>query len=259
VVICSGATIPRDLPIPGRELDGIHFAMDFLTRQNLSNAGDDPATMGLAPILAAGKHVVVIGGGDTGSDCIGTSIRQKAKSVTNFELFPRPPANRSDHQPWPFWPVKLRTSSSHEEGCERQWGILTKKFVGEGNRVVKLITVDVEFVTNSQGRTQMREVPETRREWPADLVLLALGFSGPDPNTIVKSLGLALDERGNIQTGKNYMTGIPGVFAAGDAHRGQSLIVWAISEGREAARNVDAYLMGTSVLPVKGGGDLPKI
>jgi glutamate synthase (NADPH/NADH) small chain len=259
VVICSGARIPRDLPIPGRELDGIHFAMDFLTRQNLSNAGNDPVTMGLAPILAKGKHVVVIGGGDTGSDCIGTSIRQKAKSVTNFELFPRPPANRPDHQPWPFWPVKLRTSSSHEEGCERQWGILTKKFVGEGNRVVKLITVDVEFVTNSQGRTQMREVPETRREWPADLVLLALGFSGPDPNTIVKSLGLALDERGNIQTGKNYMTGIPGVFAAGDAHRGQSLIVWAISEGREAARNVDAYLMGTSVLPVKGGGDLPKI
>jgi len=259
VVICSGATIPRDLPIPGRELDGIHFAMDFLTRQNRAAAGDDPAAMGLTPILAAGKHVVVIGGGDTGSDCIGTSIRQKAKSVTNFELFPKPPANRPDHQPWPFWPVKLRTSSSHEEGCERQWGILTKEFVGEGNRVVKLITVDVEFVTNSQGRTQMREVPDTRRKWPADLVLLALGFNGPEPNTIVKSLGLELDERGNIPTGKDYMTGIPGIFAAGDAHRGQSLVVWAISEGREAARNVDVYLMGTSVLPAKGGVDLPRV
>jgi len=259
VVICSGATIPRDLTVPGRELDGIHFAMDFLTRQNRATAGDDPAAMGLAPISAAGKHVVVIGGGDTGSDCIGTSIRQKAKSVTNFELFPKPPANRPDHQPWPFWPVKLRTSSSHEEGCERQWGILTKEFVGQANRVVKLITVDVEFVINSQGRTQMREVPETRREWPADLVLLALGFSGPEPNNVVKSLGLALDERGTIQTNDTYMTNKPGIFAAGDAHRGQSLIVWAISEGREAARCVDAYLMGASALPAKGGGDLPRV
>ena len=259
LVICTGATVPRDLPVPGRELDGVHFAMDFLTRQNRSMAGDDPDAPGLAPISAAGKHVVVIGGGDTGSDCIGTSIRQQAKSVTNFELFPKPAGERPANQPWPFWPVKLRTSSSHEEGCERQWGILTKAFVGKAGRVVRLKTVDVEFVTSGQGRTEMREVPDSEREWPADLVLLAMGFSGPEPHSVVKSYGLALDARGNIQTDGNYMSSVPGVFAAGDANRGQSLIVWAISEGREAARSVDAWLMGTSALPAKGGEDLPRV
>jgi len=259
LVICTGATVPRDLPVPGRDLDGVHFAMDFLTRQNRATAGDDPAAPGLKPISAAGRHVVVIGGGDTGSDCIGTSIRQRAKSVTNFELFPKPAGERPPTQPWPFWPVKLRTSSSHEEGCERQWGILTKAFVGEAGRVVKLKTVDVEFVTSGQGRTEMREVPDSGREWPADLVLLAMGFSGPEPDSVVKSYGLALDARGNIRTDENYMSSVPGVFAAGDANRGQSLIVWAISEGREAARSVDAYLMGTSALPAKGGVDLPRV
>ena len=258
-VICTGATIPRDLPIPGRELDGIHFAMDFLIRQNRLTAGDELKTLGLDPIDACDKHVIVIGGGDTGSDCIGTSIRQQAKSVTNFELFPKPAEGRPDNQPWPFWPVRLRTSSSHEEGCERRWGIQTKAFIGDGNRVVKLTTVDVEFVTSGQGHTEIREIEGTRREWPADLVLLALGFTGPETNTVVGSCGLELDGRGNIQTDKYHMTAKPGVFAAGDSHRGQSLIVWAISEGREAARCVDIYLMGTSELPTKGGGDLPRI
>ena len=155
--------------------------------------------------------------------------------------------------------MKLRTSSSHEEGCERQWGILTKEFIGAGDRVVKLITVDVEFVTNGQGHTEMREISDSVREWPAELVLLALGFSGPEPNSIVRSYGLKLDKRGNIRTDRNYRSNVPGVFAAGDANRGQSLIVWAISEGREAARCVDKYLMGTSMLPTKGGMDLPRI
>ncbi len=256
LVICTGATIPRDLAIPGRDLKGVHFAVDFLIRQNKSSAGDNPASIGLSPISAEGKHVIVIGGGDTGSDCIGTSIRQKAKSVTNFELFPKPAEDRPDDQPWPFWPVKLRTSSSHEEGCERQWAILTKEFIGAGDRVVKLITVDVEFVTNGQEHTRMREVPDSVREWPAELVLLAMGFIGPEPDSIVSSRGLKLDERGNIQTDRNYRSNVPGIFAAGDANRGQSLIVWAISEGREAARCVDTYLMGTSMLPAKGGMDL---
>lgn len=258
-VICTGATIPRDLPIPGRNLNGVHFAMDFLTRQNRWTAADDPAAMDLSLISAAGKHVIVIGVGDTGSDCIGTSIRQKAESVTNFELFPKPAEDRTDDQPWPFWPVKLRTSSSHEEGCRRQWGLLTKAFIGAGDRVVKLTTVDVEFVTNGQGHTEMREVADSVRKWPADLVLLAMGFTGPEPDTIVGDCGLKLDEHGNIQTDGNYMSSVPRVFAAGDANRGQSLIVWAISEGREAAHRVDAYLMGSSVLPAKGGVDLPKI
>jgi len=259
VVICTGATIPRDLPIPGRNLNGVHFAMDFLTHQNRLTAGNEPTALDHPMISAKDKHVIVIGGGDTGSDCIGTSIRQQAKTVTNFELFPKPAADRTDDQPWPFWPVKLRTSSSHEEGCERQWGILTKEFIGDGDRVVKLTTVDVEFVTDGQGRTEMREVDESLRQWPADLVLLAMGFTGPEPNAVVADCGLKLDDRGNIQTDRNYMSNVPGIFAAGDANRGQSLIVWAISEGREAARCVDTYLTGTTALPSKGGVDLPRI
>ena len=258
-VICTGATIPRDLPIPGRNLKGIHFAMDFLSRQNRLIAGDCPARLHGDLISAADKHVVVIGGGDTGSDCIGTCIRQKAKSVTNFELFPKPPENRPDSHPWPFWPVKMRTSTSHEEGCHRHWGILTKTFIGKADKIVKLKTVDVEFVIDGRGRAEMREIADSEREWPADLVLLALGFTGPESNTLVSHCGLELDERGNIQTGDNYMTNKAGIFAAGDARRGQSLIVWAISEGREAARCVDDYLMGNSALPAKGGGDLPRI
>jgi glutamate synthase (NADPH/NADH) small chain len=182
-----------------------------------------------------------------------------ARSVTNFELFPKPAEDRPENQPWPFWPVRLRTSSSHEEGCERQWGIQTTGFIGSEGRVVRLKTVDVEFVTSGQGRTEMREIENSEREWPADLVLLALGFTGPESNAVVGGLGLELNDRGNIQTDANHMTAKPGIFAAGDNHRGQSLIVWAISEGREAARCVDLYLMGASDLPTKGRGDLPRI
>jgi len=258
-VICTGATIPRDLPIPGRNLKGIHFAMDFLSRQNRLIAGLRPGRLDGDLISAADKHVVVIGGGDTGSDCIGTCIRQKAKTVTNFELFPKPPENRPDSHPWPFWPVKMRTSTSHEEGCDRNWGISTKAFIGRADKIVKLKTVDVEFVIDGRGRTEMREIAGSNREWPADLVLLALGFTGPESDTLVRGCGLKLDDRGKIQTDNNYMTSKKGIFAAGDAHRGQSLIVWAISEGREAARCVDAYLMGHSALPAKGSGDLPRI
>ena len=259
MVICTGATIPRDLPIAGRDLKGIHFAMDFLTRQNRESAGDRLNGLGLEPISARDKNVVVIGGGDTGSDCIGTSNRQGAKSIINFELFPKPPEIRPEQQPWPFWPMRLRTSSSHEEGCERQWGILTKEFIGDKGSVTKLLTVDVEFVTSGEGRTEMREIADSQREWPAELVLLALGFSGPEPDTVVTQFGLKLDKHGNIETASDYMTSVSGVFSAGDARRGQSLIVWAISEGREAARNVDIYLTGRSYLPAKGGGDLPRI
>ena len=258
VVICTGATIPRDLSIPGRDLEGIHFAMEYLTCQNRLTAQDGLADTSRREISASGKNVIVIGGGDTGSDCIGTSIRQQAESVTNFELFPRPPEDRPMNQPWPFWPTKLRTSTSHEEGCEREWGILTKEFSGSNGRVEKLITIDVEFVITARGHTEMREVADSAREWPADLVLLAMGFAGPELDNVVGACGLGLDERGNIETDDNYMSSVPGVFAAGDANRGQSLIVWAISEGREAARCVDAYLTGNSDLPAKGGADLPR-
>ncbi|KPJ78173.1 MAG: glutamate synthase [Deltaproteobacteria bacterium SG8_13] len=259
VVLCIGATVPRDLQIPGRDLDGIHFAMDYLVPQNRQTAGsgldDEPYTF----ISAAGKNVVVIGGGDTGSDCIGTCNRQKARSVVNFELMAKPPEQRPEDQPWPFWPMRLRTSASHEEGAQRCWGILTKKFVGGRGKLKSVHTVDVVMVDNGQDGLRLQEVEGSLREWPADLVLLALGFTGPEPDSIVTALGLFLDERGNIATDENYMTTAKGVFAAGDARRGQSLIVWAISEGREAARCVDVYLSGESLLPTKGGGDLPRI
>ena len=259
VVLCIGATVPRDLRIPGRELDGIHFAMDFLVPQNRQTAGNRPDDKFQPFISAEGKNVVVIGGGDTGSDCIGTCNRQKARSVVNFELLERPPKHRPESQPWPFWPMRLRTSSSHEEGAERCWGILTKEFVGRKGRLTSVKTVDVVMVGQKGGNQRVQEVADTLREWPADLVLLALGFTGPEPDSIIAGLGLPLDERGNIATDENYMTAAKGVFAAGDGRRGQSLIVWAISEGREAARCVDIYLSGESSLPTKGQGDLPPI
>lgn len=259
VVLCIGATVPRDLPLPGRQLQGIHFAMDFLTRQNRIVAGDEPAAAGAARISATGKRVVVIGGGDTGSDCIGTCIRQQARSVTNFEATAQPPAGRPSHQPWPYYPARLRTSSSQEEGCERHWGILTKKFVGTGGHVEQLITVDNRMVPQPGGPPKIEELPNTTRQWPADLVLIAIGYSGPEPDTVAARLGLAMDGRGVIAANDQFMTSKPGIFAAGDARRGQSLIVWAISEGREAARAVDLYLMGATRLPAKGCCDLPLI
>ncbi len=259
VVLCIGATVPRDLPIPGRELDGIHFAMDFLVPQNRLTAGESSNDASRPFISAKGKNVVVIGGGDTGSDCIGTCNRHKARSVVNFELLAKPPEGRPESQPWPFWPMRLRTSASHEEGGQRCWGILTKEFIGRRGKLTSLRTVDVEMVEDGRGNRRLHEVDGSLREFPADLVLLALGFTGPQPDTIIARLGLALDERGNIATDENYMTGATGIFAAGDGRRGQSLIVWAISEGREAARCVDIYLTGESQLPTKGQGDLPRV
>lgn len=257
-VLCLGATIPRDLPLPGRELDGIHFAMDFLTQQNRLNAGDT-----LMPeeerISAAGKHVIVIGGGDTGSDCVGTCNRHKAASVTNFEALPMPSPERPDHQPWPFYPMRLRTTSSHEEGVERHWSILTKSFEGSAGKVEKLTTVEINVVARPDGPPKLEEIPGTQREWPADLVLLAIGYAGPETNTIADQLGLSTTPNGAIATDEMYATVVPGIFSAGDAHRGQSLIVWAISEGREAARAVDIYLMGETTLPTKGCCDLPLV
>ncbi len=254
VVLCGGSTKPRDLPIPGRELDGIHFAMDFLSQQNDRVAGVKPSAK---EITANGKRVIVIGGGDTGSDCIGTSLRQGAKSVTSFEIMPMPAESRPTGQPWPYWPMRLRTSSSHKEGGRRYWSILTKKFVGAGNRIRSLITVNVEAVVVN-GRMQFQEVPGTEHEWPTELVLLALGFVGPEPDGVIAQFGVELDKFGNVKSDKNYMTSVPGVFAAGDMRRGQSLVVWAISEGREAARSVDQHLMGYSELPTKGNADLPR-
>lgn len=256
VVLAIGATRGRDLKAPGRELKGIHLAMEFLPQQNKIVAGDKVPDQ----ILATGKHVIVIGGGDTGSDCIGTSNRHGAKSVTNFELLPMPPKDRPAQQPWPYYPMKLRTSTSHDEGCERVFAVSTKEFIGENGRVTHLKTVSVRFAPPTNGGPpKMEEVPGSEKIWPADLVLLAMGFTGPETDGIVKQLGCELDPRGNVKADANFATSVPGVFTAGDARRGQSLIVWAISEGREAARGVDTWLMGSSLLPTKVGNDLPRV
>jgi glutamate synthase (NADPH/NADH) small chain len=236
VVLCIGARKPRDLDVPGRSLAGVHFAMDFLPQQNKRVAGDSVPD-GEA-ILATGKHVVVIGGGDTGSDCVGTSIRQGAASVTQLELMPKPPLVRMPENPWPAWPVILRTSSSHEEGCERDWSIMTKELVGDAQgRVQKLRAVRVELAGG-----KLREIPGAEVELRAELVLLAMGFVGPEHEGIVGELGLARDVRGNVVTDASGATSVPGVFAAGDASRGQSLVVWAIADGRRVADGVHAHL-----------------
>ena len=252
VVVCAGSTRPRDLPIAGRELGGIHFAMEFLSGQNRVVSGESPTL----PIDVAGQQVIVIGGGDTGSDCIGTSHRQGAASVVNFELLPQPPQERPESQPWPYWPMRQRTSSSHEEGGSRHWNLLTRRFIGENGRLTALETVAVRWQEANGRPVRFDTVAGSEKIWPVDRVLLALGFVGPEPDTVLAQLGLAIDDRGNIHTGGDYMTSRTGVFAAGDARRGQSLIVWAISEGREAARNVDRFLMGRSDLPEKQCCDL---
>ena len=259
VVLCGGATAPRDLPIPGRELPGVHFAWDYLWQQNKRNAGDQLPNVD--PILANGKDVIVIGGGDTGSDCIGTANRQGAKSITQFEVLPTPPKSRPAHQPWPFFPMVLSVSTSQEEGAARKWSILTKEFVAEDGRVKKLRTVNVVQKTDESGRLRFEEQRGTEKEWNADLVLLAIGYVGPEKNGMISQLGLELDQRGNVKTDENYMTSRPGIFSAGDMRRGQSLVVWAISEGREAARGADVYLrkQEATPLPTKGIGDLPVI
>ena len=245
VVLCTGARVPRDLPVPGRELEGVTFAMDFLVQQNRRVAGDArPETSGphghpAAPILATGKHVVVIGGGDTGSDCVGTSNRQRAKSVSQLELMPKPPLVRMPENPWPAWPLVLRTSSSQEEGCARDFSVMTKAFVADasGKRIAKIAAVRAELAGGA-----IREVPGTDFDIPCDLALLAMGFTGPERGGIVAELGLALDGRGNVVTDVSGATSVPRVFAAGDASRGQSLVVWAIADGRRVAAAVDAHL-----------------
>ncbi|VVE29136.1 glutamate synthase subunit beta [Pandoraea cepalis] len=243
VVIAGGAEQPRDLPVPGRELEGIHFAMEFLPQQNKVNAGDKLANQ----LLATGKHVIVIGGGDTGSDCVGTSNRHGAKSVTQFELLPQPPEQENKPMVWPYWPTKLRTSSSHEEGCERDWSVATKRFEGKNGKVEKLIAVRLEWKDG-----KMQEVPGSEFELKADLVLLAMGFVSP-LQTVLDAFGVDKDARGNVRAStegeRAYTTNLPKVFAAGDVRRGQSLVVWAIREGRQCARAVDEFLMGYSELP----------
>lgn len=243
VVMAGGAEMPRDLPVPGRELQGIHFAMEFLPQQNKVDAGDKLPKQ----ILATGKHVVVIGGGDTGSDCVGTSNRHGALSVTQLEVMPRPPEQENKPLVWPYWPLKLRTSSSHDEGCERDWSVSTKRFEGSNGKVERIIACRVEF---KEGK--LEEVPNSEFEIKADLILLAMGFVSPVAN-VLDAFGVEKDARGNVKASTDgegcYRTSVDKVFAAGDMRRGQSLVVWAIREGRQCAKAVDAYLMGSSDLP----------
>jgi glutamate synthase (NADPH) small chain len=260
LLLTGGATQARDLTIPGRDLKGIYFAMQFLPQQNRINQGDSIPDQ----LRATGKNVIVIGGGDTGSDCTGTSNRQGCASLTQFEIFPAPPDvgefprahQRPPTSPWPHWPMILRTSTSQEEGCEREFAIETKEFLGdESGQVRGLRTVRVEWVKDEDGRTSPREIAGSETIWPAQLVLLAMGFLGPEKRGAIDQLGLELDPRGNVKCDEQYMTSVAGVFAAGDMRRGQSLVVWAIHEGREAARALDKYLMGVTHLPSVNAGD----
>jgi glutamate synthase (NADPH/NADH) small chain len=239
-VLTGGAERARDLPIPGRDLEGIHFAMDFLPQQNRRVSGEPLGNV--QPILASGKHVVVIGGGDTGSDCIGTSARQGAVSITQLEIMPRPPEKENKLLTWPDWPLKLRTSSSHEEGAERDFAVLTQEFIGQNGRVKKLRCARID--------DKFKPIAGTEFDLKADLVLLAMGFVHPVHEGMIKSLDLKLDARGNVAADTSgYQTSHPKVFVAGDMRRGQSLVVWAIREGRQAAHAVDTFLTGTTTLP----------
>jgi glutamate synthase (NADPH/NADH) small chain len=260
IVLCGGSTVPNDFlrNIPGRNLKGVHFAMDFLTRNNKRVAGDDIPDSDF--ISAKDRHVIVIGGGDTGSDCVGTSNRHGARSVTQFEILWKPDEPKDGLNPvWPDWPRILRTSSSHEEGCQRIWAVNTKEFIGENGRLTAIRVVDVEWTVpeeGNDGRPTFVEKPETERVLPADLVLFAMGFSHPRQDGILAQLGVELDERGNAKADDHYKTNADKVFTAGDMRRGQSLVVWAIAEGRECARRVDEFLMGESQLE---GRDLSKL
>ena len=256
VLLCGGATEKRAIPIKGADLKGVYQAMDFL-KQN--NERVDGISGFEEEIVAKGKNVIVIGGGDTGSDCIGTSNRQGAKAVVNFEILSKPTTGRPADQPWPYWPMRLRTSSSHKEGVERFFSISTKEFIGDkkGN-LTGLVTVEVEWIFKEGERPQLNEIPNTEKHWDCDLVFLALGFTGSE-KTLPEAFGLKTDFRSNIEaTTKDYKTNIPGIFAAGDIRRGQSLIVWAISEGRQAAHHIDKYLMGNTFLSLKDDNDLPR-
>lgn len=260
IVLAGGSTIPRDLPIPGRELNGVHYAMHFLKQQNKLVAGSDPLAQKniesnlLDHLLSAkGKHVVVIGGGDTGSDCVGTSNRQGAASITQFELMPKPPESRTPIMPWPTYPMVLKTTTSHEEGCERQWAVATKEFIGDENGNLKALkTVELEWKSEDGRPSKFTERADSEKIIPCELVLLAMGFVAPQKSGMLDTLDIELDERGNVRaTEKEFRTNIGKIFACGDMRRGQSLVVWAISEGRECARKVDEFLMGISYLESK--------
>jgi glutamate synthase (NADPH/NADH) small chain len=261
IVLAGGSTIPRDLPIPGRDLNGVYFAMQFLKQQNKRVAGKDPfanesieSNIFSRELSAKGKNVVVIGGGDTGSDCVGTSNRHRAASVTQFELLPRPAEDRTAYMPWPTYPMTLKVTSSHEEGADRHWAIATKEFIGDENGNLKALkVVDLEWKITEDGRpAKFVEVEGSAREIPCELALLAMGFVHPQHAGMIEELGVELDERGNVKaTEKQYQTNIAKIFACGDMRRGQSLVVWAISEGRESARKVDEFLMGSSQLESK--------
>lgn len=257
VVLCGGATERRGIPIKGNHLKGVHQAMDFL---KLNNQYVDGLIDFKSVLSAKDKNVIVIGGGDTGSDCIGTSNRHGAKSVTNFEILSKPSVGRPAHQPWPYWPMKLKTTSSHQEGVERFFSISTKEFLGDKNgNLIGLKTVEVEWLFKEGQRPELKELPNSEKTWNCDMVLLALGFTGSE-KTLADQFGLEMDFRTNIKaSAKDYATNVPGIFSAGDMRRGQSLIVWAISEGRQAAHHVDKYLMGASNLPLKDDNDLPRI
>lgn len=256
IVLCGGATKARNLPIPGSDAKGVHQAMKFLKHNNEVVDGlaeRDPE------LFAKDRNVIVIGGGDTGSDCVGTSNRHGAKSVTNFEILPQPPESRTVENPWPYWPFTLKESSSHEEGVNRNWSIQTKEFIKDDKGNLKALrTVEVEWVKRPGQRPELKEVPNSEKDWPCEMALLSLGFTGPE-KTLSEQLGLELDERSNIKGKDNFQTNKKKIFVAGDMRKGQSLIVWAISEGREAAHHVDKFLMGTSKLPIKGEGDLPSV
>lgn len=253
ILLCCGSTVPRDIAIPGRELKGVHFAMEFLTQQNRRVSGKKVEAK---EIWAKDKNVFVIGGGDTGSDCVGTSNRHGAKSVTQIEILPKPPKDRTENMPWPNWPTILRTSTSHEEGCERYWSIVTKEFIGDKEGNLKAIKIaDIEWKKEPGKAPSFTEVPGSEKEVPCELALLALGFLHPQHTGLLDQLNVAYDERGNVKCHR-YQTSKENIFAAGDARRGQSLVVWAISEGREAARAVDEYLMGDSILAEKEKGIL---
>jgi glutamate synthase (NADPH/NADH) small chain len=251
VVLSGGAEAPPDLPVPGREMDGIHFAMDFLVQQNKRVAGDPESKAAPSGTLSAkGKHVVVIGGGDTGSDCIGTSNRHGAVSVTQFEILPQPPEKENKQLVWPDWPLKLRTSSSQQEGCDRDWSVQTKRAIGENGKITALECVRVDWQLGDGGQMKLVEVPGSEFTLQADLVLLAMGFVGPKKAGLVEQSGVELDARGNVKAPlTNYQTSKTKIFSCGDMRRGQSLVVWAIREGRQCARGVDAFLMGSSELP----------
>lgn len=251
IVLTGGSTIPRDLPIPGRELKGVYFAMDFLKQQNKRVSGTE---IKAEDIFARDKNVIVIGGGDTGSDCVGTSNRHGAKSVTQFELLPQPPKERTPYMPWPTYPMILKTTSSHEEGVERRWAVGTKSFIGDEQGNLKALTIcTLEWKLAEDGRpARFTEVSGSEKTLPCELAFLAMGFLHPQHEGLLEELAVELDERGNVKAGeKSFQTSIPKIFSAGDMRRGQSLVVWAISEGRECARKVDEYLMGSSMLETK--------